>query len=88
MIMEALDTSVIVALITGLCAVAGNAIISHSNRIKDEKERAIKEAKVEMRLDSIEEKLDIHNGYAEKFGDIAVTLAEIRTELKDMRESK
>lgn len=86
--MESLDTSVIVALITGLCAVAGNAIISRSNRMKDEQERAIKEAKVAMRLDSIEEKLDIHNGYAEKFGDISVTIAEILTELRLMKEHK
>lgn len=86
--METLDTSVIVALITGLCAVAGNAIISRSNRKKDEQERAVKEAQVAMRLDSIEKKLDIHNGYAEKFGAISVTIAEILTELRLMKEHK
>jgi hypothetical protein len=37
---------------------------------------------------SIEAKLDIHNGYADKFGDIAVALAELRTDVKYLREAK
>ena len=80
--METIDSSIIVAFITGLCAVVGNALISRANRLKDEHERAIKEALVEQRLDAIEHKLDVHNGYAEKLGEIAVSLAEIRTKLE------
>jgi hypothetical protein len=81
-----LDTSIIVALITGACAVMGNWLVSKANRAKDEQQRAIKEAKNDMRLESIEHKLDIHNGYAEKFAEVAVMLAEIRTELNAIKE--
>lgn len=81
-----LDTSIIVALITGLCAVFGNWLISKANKTKIEQERAINEAKVEMRLAAIEEKLDIHNGYAEKFGEVAIAIAEISTELKAIKD--
>ena len=46
----------------------------------------VEEAKVEIRLDNIEKKLDIHNGYAEKFADISVAMAEMGTELKAIKE--
>jgi hypothetical protein len=34
-----------------------------------------------MRLDSIEHKIDIHNGYAEKFGEIEKNITEINTKI-------
>ena len=43
-------------------------------------------AKTETRLDNIEHKIDVHNGYAEKFAEVAVQLAEISTELKAIKE--
>lgn len=78
--------AIIVALITGVCSVVGNFFVSKSYRTKAEQKREVDEAKVEMRLDNIEKKLDIHNGYAEKFADIAVAMAEISTELKAIKE--
>lgn len=83
---DSLDTAVIVALITGICSVVGNSLLSKSYRTKEEQRREVEEAKVEMRLDNIEKKLDIHNGYAEKFSDISVAMAEISTELKAIKE--
>lgn len=82
--MEIFDTSVIVALITGACAVIGNALVSRSYRRKEEQQRAIKEAEVEIRLDNIEHKLDIHNGYAEKLGEISVAIAKIQVALEGL----
>ena len=80
--------AIIVALITGVCSVVGNFFVSKSYRTKAEQKREVDEAKVEMRLDSIEKKLDVHNGYAEKFGEISVTIAEILTELRLTKENK
>lgn len=40
------------------------------------------------RLDAIEHKLDIHNGYAEKFGDITKDIAIIKTELANIKRGK
>ena len=36
---------------------------------------------MQQRLDSIDKKLDEHNGYAQRFEEVAVSLAELRTEL-------
>lgn len=73
--------SIIVAAITGICAVIGQWMIARKNRAEDETKQAVKDAIMEQRLDSIEKKLDEHNGYAQRFEEVAVSLAELRTEL-------
>lgn len=78
--------SIIVAIITGTFAVVGQLIISLSNRRKNLIDRAIKEERVNNRLDSIETKLDIHNGYAAKLGEIEKSIVEIKTEIKGLKE--
>lgn len=39
---------------------------------------AVREAKLELRLQSIEDKLDTHNGYAEKIGSIQQDISYIK----------
>ena len=78
--------AIIVAVITGACAVVGQLIISSAQAKAREADRIIRDAEVQLRLKTIEEKLDIHNGYAEKLGEIAVEMAEIRTEIKNIKE--
>lgn len=81
-------TEVMVALITGLCAIVGQWMITRSEskkgdakRLKEQEERAvrqaIKETELKNHLAAIEQKLDIHNGYAEKFALISVHIEEI-----------
>lgn len=79
-------TVIITALITGICAVIGQYIISRRNRKDADVKRQIAEAKREDWESRIEKKIDIHNGYATKFGDISVELAEIKTEIKNIKE--
>lgn len=78
--------AIVVAIIAAGGSIIGQWMISRNNRRKDEIANAVKDTKNEMRLDSIEKKLDEHNGYAEKFGDIAVSLAEIRTQIKHIED--
>lgn len=78
--------AIIVAVITGACAVIGQAIISQSATKTRKAEMIVRDAEVQLRLKNIEEKLDIHNGYAEKLGEIVVELAEIRTDVKNLKE--
>ena len=80
------DTVVIAALITGVCAVLGQWLISRKSRKDADVKRQIIEAKREDWERRIENKIDIHNGYAEKFSDIAVELAEIKTEIRNLKE--
>ena len=75
-----------VALITGGCAVLGQWLISRKDRADEEVRRAVNEARTKDRLDSIERKLDIHNGYAEKFGEIGEAIAVIKTEITSIKE--
>lgn len=79
--------SIIVAAITGICAVIGQYLIARKNRAEDETKQAVKDALMEQRLDSIEKKLDEHNGYAKKFEEVAVKLAELSTEVKNIKSS-
>lgn len=80
--------AIIVAIITGACAVIGQAIISNAGAKQRKAEQIIRDAEVQLRLKTIEEKLDIHNGYAEKLGDIAVEMAEIKTDIKNLKEAR
>lgn len=80
--------AIIVAIITGACAVIGQAIISNAGAKQRKEEQIIRDAEVQLRLKTIEEKLDIHNGYAEKLGDIAVEMAEIKTDIKNLKEAR
>ena len=45
-------------------------------------EQAVRDAKLDMKLSSIEKKLDEHNGYAEKIGSIEQSLAYIRGKME------
>lgn len=49
---------------------------------EQKEEQAIRDAKLEMKLSSIEKKLDEHNGYADKIGSIEQNLAYIRGKME------
>lgn len=80
--------AIIIALIAAAGSVIGQAFISAAARKRDAIERAVLDERTNNRLDVIEKKLDIHNGYAERFGDIQVDLAAIRGELEILKGRK
>lgn len=77
---------VIVALITGVCAVIGQWLISRAQNEKRKEEEIIRDERIEMRLQAVERKLDLHNGYAEKFSDIGRDIAVIKNEIKNLEK--
>ena len=77
-----MSDAVLVALITGVCAVLSNLLITRNGRVKDAVERANRDKEIQMRLDSIEKKVDEHNGYAKRFEAIGNDITEIRTALE------
>lgn len=81
-----MSDAVLVALITGICAVLSNLLITKSNRVKDAVERANRDKEIQMRLDSIEKKVDEHNGYAQRFEAIGNDITEIRTALEFIKK--
>ena len=92
------------AIVTALIMAAGSIIcqvlINRGNRAKRTKEegekerqtaisKAVEDQRLQTRLARIEEKLDIHNGYAEKLTDIATAIAVIQNDIKTLyKEAK
>lgn len=67
---------IIVALITGICSVLGQWLISRE-----------REARLDERLKGVEKRLDTHNNYAEKIGQIQIGLSALATEIKNLKEA-
>lgn len=81
-----MNETIIVALITGICSVIGNYFIMLKNKKESEVRDAQREQKQSDRLDAIEHKLDIHNGYAEKLGDISISMARMQKDIEYLKK--
>lgn len=79
-------------LLTAIASVLTQIVLNKRNRDKrraeSEEERkraaieeALKDERLEQRMKVIEEKLDIHNGYAQKLEDVNAQLSEIKTDV-------
>lgn len=90
-----MSDAVLTALIVAASSIICQLLISRSDRKKRtaedvEKERkraveqAVKDERLENRLKSIEQKLDVHNGYAEKLGNIEKSIAVIENDIKTL----
>lgn len=77
---------VIAALIGAVASIIVNLITANNQRKKRAVEEAVKDERLENRLSSIEHKLDIHNGYAEKLGDISTDIAVIKVQITNLHE--
>lgn len=79
---------IIVAVITGVCAVLGQWIISRRQSKNQQVEDAKRDQRQEDRLAVIEKKIDIHNGYAERFAEIGTDIAVIKNDIKTLYKAK
>lgn len=79
-----MSEAVIVALITGICAVVGQLIITRQQTAKRRIDEAVRDAKLDDRLSRIEERLDSHNSYAEKFVAFGTDIAVIKNDIKTL----
>lgn len=82
-----MSEAITVALIAGVCSIFGQWLITRKNKKDSDVKRAVREQKIDDRLNVIEAKLDTHNGYAEKFGEIQQDIAVIKTEIKNLKEA-
>lgn len=82
--------SVLIAIITGVLAVLGSYVSNITITRKKARQDAIRDAKNEQRLidrlDRLEKKVDEHNGWGEKFGEIKKDIAVIKTEIEILRK--
>ena len=81
---------VAIAIITGVLAVlgsyVGNVAISRQKAREDAVRDAERETRQAMRLDSIEKKLDEHNGYAEKLGALGKDITAIKKDIEYLKK--
>ena len=78
--------AIIIAVIAAAGSVLGQALIAGSSRRKDAAERARLDERTDQRLKRIEQKLDEHNGYAERLAEVQTDIAVIKADIKNLRE--
>lgn len=80
--------SVIVGALTLVGVIISNRAQAAKVRQKDAAESARKEQALKDQLESIERKLDEHNGYAAKFAAITSEIIEMRNDIKWIKEAR
>lgn len=81
-----MSESVVIALITGGVTLAGNLLANYSARRKDAVEQARRDQEFKDRLDVIDKKVDEHNGYAKRFGEIEKAIVRIDTKIESIKK--
>ena len=80
--------SIIVAIVTGISTVLGSYIINRKDINKEKIKQAKREENIDNRLSQIEKKLDLHNNYAKKFGEIEKSIVRIDTSLSLLNKER
>ena len=85
-----LVAEIAVALVTGVLAVvgayAGNVAVSRKKSHEDALRDREREARQEERMKALERKIDEHNSYGKKIGDIQISIGKIEESLKHIKE--
>lgn len=80
--------AIIVAIITGITTITGSFIVNHREINKEKIKRARREQYIDLILENIEKKLDEHNHYAKKFGEVEIALTGIKKDIEYLRKDK
>lgn len=83
-----MSDAVIVAIITGACAVIGQWLISRQQTTKQKIDNAVRDAKLDDRLAGVEKRLDEHNNYASRFTEIQTDIAVIKNDIKTLYKER
>ncbi len=89
------QATVLAALLSALAAIVVGAINARQQRrkftedmrardVEREKAEAVRNAKLEVWMETVDKKLDSHNAYAEKFSKFGEAIAEIRADVKNL----
>lgn len=83
-----MSETVLVAIITGICAVFGQWLITRQQTAKRRIDEAVRDAKLDDRLAGVERRLDEHNNYASKFSEIQTDIAVIKNDIKTLYKER
>ena len=77
-----MDNSIIVAIITGSLTLTGTIIANYSMRKKDAIASAVRDQKIEDKLQALSDRVDAHNGVMDKVANIEKSIVRIETKLE------
>ena len=83
-----MSETVLVAIITGVCAVFGQWLITRQQTAKRRIDEAVRDAKLDDRLAGVERRLDEHNNYASRFSEIRTDIAVIKNDIKTLYKER
>lgn len=83
-----MSDAIIVALITAGASVICQMLINAKTKRDTETKQAVRDKEFEDRLENIEKRLDQHNHYAEKLGEISIALTAIKKDIEYIRGGK
>ena len=80
--------SAIIGILGGILGILNQ--LSNLRKAQEEqvKAQAVRDTKLDDKLEQIEEKLDTHNGYAKLFADLSQTITEMKTDITWIKESR
>ena len=80
--------SAIIGILGGILGVLNQLTNLRKQQEEVIKKQAVRDKDVEDRLGRIEERLNSHNSYAEKFASLAEAIVEMKTDIKWIKEQK
>ena len=83
-----MSDSVITALITGGVTLTVNLLANWSARKKQSVERAVSDQEIKDKLDVLEKKVDEHNKYGQKFGDVATAMVSMQKDIEYLKKAE
>ena len=82
-----MSEAILVAIIAALGSVIGQWLITRKQNQDKTVAEVKRDERLELRLRAVEEMLDLHNGYAERFSEIGKDIAVIKTEIKALQRA-
>lgn len=81
-----MNDAIIVALISACATILTQLFINASNKKEMSIAQAVRDKDIDDRLKVIEEKLESHNSYAEKFTSMTTTIVAIQKDIEYLKE--
>lgn len=79
--------TIIVALITSGFTFAGVLVANKTSNRKNTIEQALRDQKIADKLQSLSDRVDVHNGYAEKFAGVTTNIELLQKDVEYMKNS-
>ena len=80
--------SVLIGIIGGILGILNQLHNLRKSQDEQIRNQAIRDTQLDDKLKEIDEKLQIHNSYAEKFAELTSIITEMKTDIKWIKESK